>query len=373
MLEDNKRQGKCFVQTIATSKIVCVGMDQEWKIVVSNKMLPPLVAWYHKVTAHVEGQNRLKTTISQHFFHPALHKEITQQLQACDICARHKASSIAYGDLAPQEATCNPWYKVQIDSIGPWKIKVKGQAMEFCALTCIEPTTNLIEIICWLGTTAAKSWRLFQNAFLACYLHPVRCIHDMGPEFKGHDFQFGLMGAGIGSVPVSLHTPTSNGIIESIHLSVGQIIQTLIELHPPTLRESADHLIDEALSTAMHACRAASTTALSSLSPGSVVFHRDMYLDIPFVANIVALSNARQAKIDQRLLRENTRRHRHEYRVGEQVYVHNHHNASNKLKPIFSGPYPILQVHTNNTVTLLRDRNVHERMSIRRLKPKLPL
>ncbi|KAL7578081.1 hypothetical protein ACA910_015014 [Epithemia clementina (nom. ined.)] len=123
----------------------------------------------------------------------------------------------------------------------------------------------------------------------------------------------------------------------------------------------------------MHACRVASTAALLGLSPGSVVFNRDMYLDIPFVANILALSNARQAKIDQRLLRENTRRRRHEYRVGEQVYVHNHHNASNKPKPIFFGPYPILQVHTNNTVTLLRDCNVFERMSIRRLKPKLPL
>ncbi|KAL7563253.1 hypothetical protein ACA910_015744 [Epithemia clementina (nom. ined.)] len=176
--------------------------------------------------------------------------------------------------------------------------------MEFRALTCIELTTNLTEFVRRYGTTAAELWHLFQNYYLAQYQHPIRCIHDMGADFKGHDFQFGLMGAGIGSVPVSSHTPTSNGIIESIHKSVGQIVRTMVELHPPHTKEQADHLIDEALATAMHACRVASTSELSGLSPGDVVFNRDMYLHIPFVVNIVALANARQAQVDRRLLRE---------------------------------------------------------------------
>ena len=59
---------------------------------------------------------------------------------------------------------------------------------------------------------------------------------------------------------------------------------------------------------------------------------------------------------------------RHEYQVGDNVYVFNHHSTSDKLKPAWIGPFPILRVHTNNTVTIQRGQ-MHERMSFRRIKP----
>ena len=67
-------------------------------------------------------------------------------------------------------------------------------------------------------------------------------------------------------------------------------------------------------------------------------------------------------------MRANSKRIRHEYSVGDQVYVFNHLDTRDKLKPAWIGPYPILRVHTNNTVTIQRGQ-VHERMSIRRIKP----
>jgi hypothetical protein len=121
----------------------------------------------------------------------------------------------------------------------------------------------------------------------------------------------------------------------------------------------------------MHACRAASSGALSGLSPGAIVFRRDMHVDIPLIADILTLQNSRQAQIDSRLHRENQRCRRHEYKVGDFIYVHNKNNAANKLKPIFSGPFCILQVHTNNTVSIQRGPNIQERLSIRRIKPSL--
>ena len=206
---------------------------------------------------------------------------------------------------------------------------------------------------------------------LSRYPRPFRCVHDNGSEFNGHDFQFPLGDAGITSVPITSHTLTSNGIIESIHKTVGQVIRTLVAVYKPTNTEEAIQLQHCALSTAMHACHAASSSALSGLSPGAVVFRRDMHLDIPLLADILTLQNSRQVQIDARLHRENQKRWRHEYKVGDQVFVHNKHNAANKLKPIFSGPFRILQVHTNNNVTLQRGLNVQERMSIRHIKPSL--
>ena len=152
---------------------------------------------------------------------------------------------------------------------------------------------------------------------------------------------------------------------------MGQVVRTLVAIYWPTTPEEATQLVNRALATAMHACRAASSGALSGLSPGAVIYRRDMHLDIPLIADILTLQNSRQAQVDYRVYRENQRRRRHEYKVGDSIYVHNKNNASTKLKPIFSGPFRILQVHTNNTVSIQRGPNIQERLSIRRIKPSL--
>jgi hypothetical protein len=40
-----------------------------------------------------------------------------------------------------------PWEEVAINLIGPWKVKVNGQPVEFNALTCIDTASNLVELI----------------------------------------------------------------------------------------------------------------------------------------------------------------------------------------------------------------------------------
>jgi hypothetical protein len=258
---------------------------------------------------------------------------------------------------------------VHIDSIGPWNIKLNGQQMQFNALTCIDPVTNLVEIFQYPNAkTSDEARQLFENGWLARYPRPLRCVSDNGPEFSGHDFQFMLIDAGVKHVRISSHTPTANAVIESVHRTIGQVIRTFIDLHPPQDALSASRLVAKALATAMHACRCAAHSSLQGHSPGSLVFNRDMFLDIPFIADILTISELRQTKTDNRLLAANAKRIHHEFTVGEHVYILRPRTASDKLKTVYQGPYPIIQVHTNNTVTLQRGP-VHERVSIRRIKP----
>ena len=145
-----------------------------------------------------------------------------------------------YGHLAPRTAPITPWSEVRVDCIGPWQIQIPNTPtpLKFYALTCIDPVTNLIEIICFTGPpTAMLMQRLFENHWLSCYPHPERIVHDHGPEFHGHDFQFLLDYAGIKPVNISPHTPTSNSIIEASHKIIGQVICTQLLLHPPACSE----------------------------------------------------------------------------------------------------------------------------------------
>jgi len=57
------------------------------------------------------------------------------------------------------------------------------------------------------------------------------------------------------------------------------------------------------------------------ISPGSIVFHRDMLLPIPIIANLQFLREKRQAVIDKNNLRDNRRRRTHDYAVGDQILI----------------------------------------------------
>ena len=68
--------------------------------------------------------------------------------------------------------------------------------------------------------------------------------------------------------------------------TVDNVLRKLLHGEPPQNIATAQEFVDEALSIAMHAMRAGIYTALGS-SPGSLVFNRDMFLNlaIPLIAN----------------------------------------------------------------------------------------
>jgi hypothetical protein len=60
----------------------------------------------------------------------------------CKDCKEHKLASRGYGLLPKREVRIAPWEEVAIDLIGPWKVKVNGQQVEFNPLTCIDMASN---------------------------------------------------------------------------------------------------------------------------------------------------------------------------------------------------------------------------------------
>ena len=114
-------------------------------------------------------------------------------------------------------------------------------------------------------------------------------------------------------------------------------------------------------------------SSLNYHSPGAVAFGRDMFLDTPLIADILVIQQNRQLQIDRRLLRENSKRIRHDYAVDDQVWKKRHIGLSDKLMPTVEGPHPIERVHTNGTVTLRLSDHATERINIRRIRPTFPL
>ena len=339
-----------------------------WKIAIPSQALTNIVKWYHQVLNHV-GMTRLHLTISTHFYHPQLRQTVDRIVQECPICQKYKLAGPGYGQLPPRNAPLVPWDEVAVDLIGPWNIKMNNQEFVFNALTCIDPVTNLAELIRISNKSSAHVAMKFENSWLARYPRPLRCIHDQGPEFMGADFQRILFLNGIKDVATTIKNPQANAVCERMHQTVTNVLRPLLHAHFPTTAQTANDVIDTALATASYASRASLHRTLN-ISPGALVFHRDMLLNIPLLADLQLIRDNRQLLIDENLRQQNLKRRFFDYQVGQLVLILNAKIHPDKLEPRApEGPFPIIQIHVNGTVTIRRDEYITERINIRRLRP----
>jgi RNase H-like domain found in reverse transcriptase/Integrase zinc binding domain/Reverse transcriptase (RNA-dependent DNA polymerase) len=336
-----------------------------WRIAIPTTILQETVRWYHQFLNHV-GASRLLDTIAMHSWHPKLRLTVEEVVSKCDPCQRYKSPGQSYGELPVREAVIAPWTEVAVDLIGPWKIKIGNRLYHFQALTCIDPATGFAELIRIRNRSSEHVAILFENQWLSRYPRPERCIHDNGGEFIGWSFQQMLQNNQIKDVPTTVKNPQANAICERMHQTVGNVLRTLLHVHPPANVQQANDLIDSALATAQHALRSTVHRTLQ-MSPGAVVFHRDMLLNIPLLADLQAIHAKRQLIINENLRKANQKRRSHDYHIEEQVMVLE--PDPSKLQGKAHGPYTIQRVHANGTVTLQITPTVTERINIRRIKP----
>jgi len=90
---------------------------------------------------------------------------------------------------------------------------------------------------------------------------------------------------GIKDVATTIKNPQANAVCERMHQTVTNILRPLLHAHFPQTAQAASDIVDTALATASHASRATLHRSLNN-SPGALVFHRDMFLDIPLIADL---------------------------------------------------------------------------------------
>ena len=151
-----------------------------------------------------------------------------------------------------------------------------------------------------------------------------------------------------------------------MHQTVGNVLRTYLYSNPPQNMTQARDIIDQALATAMHAMRATIATTLGSTS-GALAFGRDMFLNVPLIADWKAIAAKREQNINDNLRRANQKRRQYDYVSGQQVLkkVHN----PTKLGVRTCGPYIIERVHVNGTITIQLRPGLLERINIRRIIP----
>jgi len=126
----------------------------------------------------------------------------------------------------------------------------------------------------------------------------------------------------------------------------------------------AQDIIDDALATAMYAMRTTVSTTLDS-APGDLAFARDMFLNVPLIADWQAIARLREHHVNENLRCANRKQCHYDYAPGQQVLkkVHN----PTKLGVRTRGPYTIEHVHVNGNLTIQLCDRITEQINIRRV------
>ena len=251
-------------------------------------------------------------------------------------------------------------------SFGPWTFTFNGATYTFRALTMSDPVMNYCKLIRIDNKSAAHVGQKFENEWLSWYPRPQSCIYDQGNEFLGYQFQQHLHHYNIHSKVSMVKNPQSNAVAEHLHQTVTNILRSTLYANPLDNQLEAELLVDTALQKAAYAmCTTVHTTLKAT--PGSLVYQRDMILNILVVADLLDITARRQQLIDERTTAENQNQISHDYQPNDQVLVLAY--KPDKLEPRTCGPYCILHTHVSGTVTIQCSQTVTERINIHCLWP----
>jgi hypothetical protein len=333
------------------------------KIVVPKKLQKHATAWYHNTLCH-PGINRTEETIGQHLWWPKQREFITQYVKSCPTCQRNKRKKLSYGHVPVKEAETEPWDKLCVDLIGPYKIRRKGRKDLVCkAVTMIDPATGWFEIYQYDDKKSITVANIVEQEWFCRYPWPTQITFDRGSEFIGEDFQTMIKDSyGIQKKPITVRNPQANAVVERIHQVIANMVRTF-ELEHNYLDE--DDPWKGILSAVAFAVRSTFHTTLRK-TPGQLVYGRDMIFNVQHQADWKYIQDRKQRIIAKNNKQENKKRIPHTYKVGDLVLLRK--GTEHKYETPYDGPFPILQINDNGTVKL-KVKSTIDTYNIRRLYP----
>ena len=334
------------------------------KIFVPEALRKHTVEWYHTYLLH-PGETRTEETIAQHLYWPNMRQLVGKVVRSCHACQTAKGKRLKYGKLPLKDVDTEiqPWRRLCVDTIGPYTIRRKNKKpLNFQAVTMIDPATGWFEMQQLDTKRADEVANKIETTWLTRYPRPEEITFDGGPEFKREFKELIEKEYQLKAKPSSVRNPRANAIIERVHGVVGDMIRTT---DTDSIDEKDKDPFIGVVSAVCWAIRSTFHTTLQA-TPGQLVFGRDMIFNIKHQADWQLIRERKRSRMEENNERENKKRLAHDYAVGDKVLVEK--PDYHKMEASKEGPYTILRVHANGTLTILMDR-VQKRLNIRQCTP----
>jgi len=366
------KQPDKYVQSVREGSSLYVMKDTA-AIYIPAALRPAILQWYHTTLQH-PGIKRMQATLHENLFWPGMDAAVKELVRTCATCQKCKLTAVKkYGKIPlPTHQNVAAWEEVHVDLIGPWDVRYNSSSMpgrstieKIHALTSIDKATGWPEFIAIQNKTSHHIALLFNSEWLCRYPRPARVVFDNGTEFTGSEFQELLNSYGIKPVPTTVRNRRSNGVIERVHLTMGDMLRTMTFYGSDWFAD-----MQRALDAVAWAVRTAVNPNIKH-SPCHLAFNHNMIFRRAINIDWNTINNERRKLVEVSNAKENKSRLPQQYSPGNQILIlldADEHRGQPKLSVPTRGPFTITAVHTNGTVKIKRG-NITETINIRRIKP----
>ncbi|XP_073964508.1 uncharacterized protein [Choristoneura fumiferana] len=151
------------------------------------------------------GIVKTKALARSYVWWPGLDAQVEELCQRCETCAA-EAPAPPRAPPAPWPYTAQPWTRIHLDFLGPYKSKT--------FLVLIDSSTKWLEIFEMARTNAMSVIKVLRESFARFGL-PVEVVSDQGPPFTSSEFCDFLKHNGIRQSFSPVYHPSSNGAAEN--------------------------------------------------------------------------------------------------------------------------------------------------------------
>lgn len=317
-----------------------------------------IIKGYHELPlgGHL-GINNTIAKIRRRYQWPNMNKDIMEYIQKCIKCKKTKTTTHTKLPMKIISPATRVYQKLHMDIVGPISMSEKGNKY---ILTFQDDLSKYAEAVAMPDVTAYTMAENFVNTIICRHAIPEILVTDQGTVFLSKMFQEICKLLKIKHITTSAYRPQSNGQIERYHRSLSQYIKAFAE----TDLNNWDKWIPYAL-LVYNTTKQAST----NFTPHELVY--GFNVDIP--TNLKTNTTVTYNYDNYITLLKNRLRHSHEmarenilksketskkyydrnvkfvkFEKGDMVMTLNE-VKTHKYAPVYSGPYPIIEILTDET------------------------
>lgn len=311
------------------------------------------------------GSNRMYDRIKERYYWKNMRSEIEDYIKNCKLCQSNKA--LRKINKAPMQITTTstrPFERISLDIVGP--LPEAGQQKLKYILTLQDDLSKFSLAYPMSNATAEESCECLVH-FITAFGIPKSILTDQGTNFTAELFKKTCDFLKIKQIWSSPYHPQTQGALERSHSTLKEYLKSYVNENQTNWHRF--------VYTAMLTYNSSVHTT-TRFTPYELVFGHKPYIpdsifdlraDVTYpeyikmlhhrlkISREKALQNIQASKDKSKQYYDKHSRPV-QYKVGEYAYLKNHVRLRKALSPLWKGPYKIVKVHSNNTLSLLINR-----------------
>ena len=315
------------------------------------------------------GVQRTMKNLQAFAFWPSMSKDVTKHCLTCEICIQFKGK---YGPKAPVlrfNETSRPNELLFVDLIGPIEKSIEGYNY---ILACIDARTRFLVTIPLRDKTTTKVAKALVTNYIAHHGIPTTIISDQGGEFNSVLMTEISRLLNFRHYFTPSYHPSSNGVIERCNSTAIKILKTLVVDNPKLWATMLPYVM-LAYNTSYHSSIQESPYFLKYLTDPTYpweILNGEVSKTVDLADYKETLMTLQRKAYDRTQLfldrdynileEKNQRKKIPELKVGARVYISKPPVAGegpNKLKPLFYGPYRLMEKRGQTTLVVKKSKN----------------